>query len=67
MAEIVKDKDVTIELEAILEYKNGNVYVRKLNVNELPATLVFDMIKQLNNSIIEYYQDNKRGKSVWPK
>ena len=48
-----------IELEAVLEYKDGKVYIKKMNTNEMPAMLTFNLIEVLNNTIVEYYKREK--------
>ena len=32
-----KGEGKIIELDAMLEYKNGQVYIKKMNTNEMPA------------------------------
>lgn len=49
-----------IEIEAVLEYKDGKVYIKKMNTNEMPATLTFNLIEALNNAIVEYYKGDKQ-------
>lgn len=51
-----KEESVIIELDTILEYRNGQVYIKKMNTNEMPATLTFNLIEALNNTIVEYYK-----------
>ena len=60
----MNEESVIIELDTILEYKNGQVYIKKMNTSEmpatltfnLPATLTFNLIEALNNTIVEYYK-----------
>lgn len=51
-----KDEGEIIELDTIIEYRNGQVYIKKMNTNEMPATLTFNLIEALNNTIVEYYK-----------
>lgn len=30
-----------IELNTVLEYRNGEVFIKKMNTNEMPATVTF--------------------------
>lgn len=48
-----------IELDTVLEYKNGQVYIKKMNTNEMPVTLTFGLIEALNKTIVEYYKKDK--------
>lgn len=48
-----------IELSTILEYRNGQVYIKKMNTNEMPVTLTFNLIEALNKTIVEYYSKEK--------
>lgn len=36
-----------IELDTVLEYKDGKVYIKKMNTNEMPATLTFALVESL--------------------
>lgn len=45
-----------IELSTVLEYRNGQVYIKKMNTNEMPVTLTFNLIEALNKTIVEYYK-----------
>lgn len=48
-----------IEIEAVLEYKDGQVFIKKMNTNEMPATLTFALVDALNKTIVEYYKKDK--------
>lgn len=48
-----------IELDTILEYRDGQVYIKKMNTSEMPDTLTFNLIEALNNTIVEYYSKGK--------
>lgn len=45
-----------IELDTILEYRNGQVYIKKMNTNGMPVTLTFNLIEALSKTIVEYYK-----------
>lgn len=49
-----------IEINTILEYKDGKVFVNKMNTNEIPAMLAWRIIEALNKTIIEYYKEIKQ-------
>lgn len=51
-----KGEGKIIELNTILEYRDGQVYIKKMNTNEMPVTLTFNLIEALNNTIVEYYK-----------
>lgn len=48
-----------IELDTILEYRDGQVYIKKMNTSEMTDTLTFNLIEALNNTIVEYYSKGK--------
>jgi hypothetical protein len=48
-----------IELDTVLEYRNGQVFIKKMNTNEMPATLTFALVLSLNKTIVEYYKKDK--------
>lgn len=50
----------TIELDTILEYRDGKVFIKKMNTNEMPVTLTFALIDALNKTIVEYYRKEKQ-------
>ena len=54
-----KGEGKIIELDAMLEYKNGQVYIKKMNTNEMPAILTFNITDALNKTIVEYYKKEK--------
>lgn len=47
---------IIIELNAVPEYRNGQVYIKKMNTSEMPVTLTFNLIEALNKTIVEYYK-----------
>lgn len=54
-----KGEGKIIELDTILEYKDGEVFIKKMNTNEMPATLTFALVDALNKTIVEYYKKDK--------
>lgn len=52
--------NLKIELETILEYRDGQVFVDKMNTNEIPAMLTWRLIEALNKTIIEYYKEDAK-------
>ena len=55
---------IIIELNAVLEYRNGQVYIKKMNTSEMPVTLTFNLIEALNKTIVEYYKP--KGNKIKP-
>lgn len=51
---------VIIELDTILEYRDGQVYIKKMNTNEMPAMLAFSLMEALNKTIVEYHKKIKK-------
>lgn len=51
----------TIELDMILEYRSGKVYVKRFVTNDIPAKLVYNLVESLNKTIIEFHK-NKQWK-----
>lgn len=51
---------VIIELDTILEYRDGQVYIKKMNTNEMPAMLAFNLMEALNMTIVEYHKKVKK-------
>lgn len=49
----------TIELDMILEYRSGKVYVKRFVTNDIPAKLVYNLVKSLNKTIIEFHKNKK--------
>lgn len=48
-----------IEVDTVLEYRNGQVFIKKMNTNEMPAILTFNIVDALNKTIVEYYKKDK--------
>lgn len=58
----MNDNNVVIEIDTALEYRDGKVFIKKMNTNEMPANLVWNLIETLNKTIIEYYREDKNEK-----
>lgn len=56
----MNEESVIIELDAVLEYKDGQVFIKKMITNEMPAMLTFGIIEALNNTIVGYYKGGKK-------
>ena len=54
-----KEESVIIELDTVLEYKDGEVFINKMNTNEIQETLTFALVISLNKTIVEYYKKDK--------
>ena len=54
-----KGEGKIIELDAMLEYKNGQVVIKKMNTNEMPAMLAFSLMEALNKTIVEYHKKSR--------
>ena len=52
----MNQESIIIELDAMLEYKNGKVYIKKMETNEIPAELAFDIMKAINKTLLEYFK-----------
>ena len=52
----MNEESKIIELDTILEYKDGQVYIKNMVTNEMPDTLTFNIIEALNKTIVEYYK-----------
>lgn len=52
----MEENSVIIELDTVLEYREGQVYIKKMVTSEMPVTLIFDVIEALNKTIVEYYK-----------
>lgn len=49
----------TIELDMILEYRSGKVYVKSFVTNDIPAKLIYNLVESLNKTIIEFHKNKK--------
>lgn len=54
-----KEESVIIELDTVLEYRDGQVYIKKMVTSEMPVTLTFNLIEALNKTIVDYYKKEK--------
>lgn len=52
----MEENSVIIELDTVLEYRDCQVYIKKMVTSEMPVTLTFDVIEALNKTIVEYYK-----------
>ncbi len=55
----MNEESVIIEHDTVLEYRDGQVFIKKMNTNEMPVTLTFNLVEALNNTIVEYYKREK--------
>lgn len=51
------DKKQIIEIDAIFEYDEGKVRIQKLNTNKLSINLTTNLIKAINDAIVEHYSN----------
>lgn len=58
----MNEDSVIIELDTVLEYREGQVYIKKMVTSEMPVTLIFDVIEALNKTIVEYYKKRQEMK-----
>lgn len=59
----MSEESVIIELDTILEYRDGQVYIKKMNTNEMPAMLTFRLMEALNKTIVEYHKKTRNETS----
>ena len=52
----MNQEPIIIELDAMLEYKNGKAYIKKMETNEIPAELTFGIMKAINKTLLEYFK-----------
>lgn len=55
-----KEESVILELDTVLEYRDGKVFIKKMNTNEMPVTLTFALVESLNKTIVEYYKSRDK-------
>ena len=58
----MNEENVIIELDTVLEYRDGQVYIKKMVTSEMPVTLTFAIIEALNKTIVEYYRKRQEMK-----
>lgn len=56
----MNENSIKIELDTILEYRDGQVFIIKMNTNEMPEILTWNLIEAFNKTIIEYYKKDKQ-------
>lgn len=59
----MSEESVIIELDTILEYRNGLVCIKKMNTNEMSAILTYRLIEALNKTIVEYHKKTRNETS----
>ena len=63
----MNEESVIIELDTVLEYRDGQVYIKKMNTSEMPVTLTFNLIEALNKTIVEYYNNENKDETTEQK
>lgn len=63
----MNEESVIIELDTILECKNGQLYIKKMDTSEMPVTLTFNLIEALNKTIVEYYNNENKDETTEQK
>lgn len=58
----MNEENVIIELDTVLEYRDGQVYIKKMVTSEMPVTLTSAIIEALNKTIVEYYKKRQEMK-----
>lgn len=51
-----------IEIDVSFEYRDGEVYIKRLNTNIMPAILSYNIMSALTKTIEEYYLKDKQWK-----
>lgn len=57
MAEETEENPI-IKIDAVLEYRGGDVFIKKMITNEMPAKLLFKIIEAMSTNIREHYRWN---------
>lgn len=57
---MAKTEHPIIEIDASLEYRNGEVFIKRLNTNVMPAILSYNIMSALTKTIEEYYLKVKK-------
>lgn len=52
-----------IEIDVSFEYRDGEVYIKRLNTNIMPAILSYNIMSALTKTIEEYYLKDKQDNS----
>lgn len=60
MAEEIEgtEENPIIEIDAVLEYRDGDVFIKKMITNEMPAKVLFKIIEAMSENIKEHYRWN---------
>lgn len=61
MAEETAENPI-IEIDAALEYRDGDVFIKKMITNEMPAKLLFKIIETMSENIKEHYSKIEKNK-----
>lgn len=46
-----------IKIDTCLDYRDGEVFIKRLVTNEIPALLTFELIESLKNTIVKYFNE----------
>lgn len=57
---MTKTEGPIIEIDASLEYRDGEVFIKRLNTNVMPAILSYNIMSALTKTIEEYYLKVKK-------
>ena len=58
MAENIKENELyLIEFNVSMEYRDGEVYINKMDTGEMPANLFYKILADMNDNIREYYMN----------
>ena len=49
-----------IEINVSLSYKEEKVFIKSLNTNEMPAVLLFDIMRSIESDINFYFKKGKK-------
>lgn len=56
----MNEESKIIQLDTVLEYRDGKVFIKKMNTNEMPVMLTVSLIEALNKTIVDYYNRYKQ-------
>lgn len=46
-----------IKIDACLDFRDGDVFIKRLVTNEIPSLLTFELISSLKNTIVKYFNE----------